>query len=257
MKIRKKTAVSAAVTLLTAGLSTLSVFTLKKIDCIKRGVRLMPSGFTITAHAGANNTKPNTSASLAAAFNSNADTVEFDLNFTSDGTPVLSHDAPKDGCFSLREAFAFAAKHTDKTINIDVKAVGNIEKIPPLADEYGITENIFFTGIEMKDIASVREKTPCIPYWLNFKPDRTRLNNEKYILSIVENVKNAGAVGLNVKYCYASETMIRIFHENDLLVSLWTANTIPQLLRTMSLAPDNITTKRPDLLKGLIYAFSQ
>ena len=51
--------------------------------------------------------------------------------------------------------------------------------------------------------------------------------------------------------------MIRIFHENDLLVSLWTANTIPQLLRTMSLAPDNITTKRPDLLKGLIYAFSQ
>ena len=170
----------------------------------------MPSGFTITAHAGANNTKPNTSASLAAAFNSNADTVEFDLNFTSDGTPVLSHDAPKDGCFSLREAFAFAAKHTDKTINIDVKAVGNIEKIPPLAGEYGITENIFFTGIEM-----------------------------------------------NIKYCYASETMIRIFHENDLLVSLWTANTIPQLLRTMSLAPDNITTKRPDLLKGLIYAFSQ
>ena len=72
-----------------------------------------------------------------------------------------------------------------------------------------------------------------------------------------ENVKNAGAVGLNIKYCYASETMIRIFHENDLLVSLWTANTIPQLLRTMSLAPDNITTKRPDLLKGLIYAFSQ
>ena len=35
-----------------------------------------------------------------------------------------------------------------------------------------------------------------------------------------ENVKNAGAVGLNIKYCYASETMIRIFHENDLLVSL-------------------------------------
>lgn len=257
MKISKKTAVSAAITLLAAGISTVSVFALNKIDRIKRGVRLMPSGFTITAHAGANNTEPNTAASLAAAFNSNADTVEVDLNFTSDGTPVLSHDEPKDECFSLREAFAFAAKHTDKTLNIDIKTVGKLEKLPSLADEYGITDNVFFTGVELKDIASVREKAPNIPYWLNFKPDRSRLDNEEYILSLVETVKSVGAVGLNIKYVYASETMIRIFHDNGLLISLWTANTLPQLLRTMSLSPDNITTKRPDLLAGLIYAFSR
>ena len=32
---------------------------------------------------------------------------------------------------------------------------------------------------------------------------------------------------------------------------------MPDGVFLMSLAPDNITTKRPDLLKGLIYAFSQ
>ncbi len=252
-KITKKAFLSAAAVMLAAGVSTFSVFAAKKTHQVKRGARALPNDFTITAHAGANNTAANTAESLEICFNTAADIVEFDLNYTADGEPVLSHNTPEnDDCCSLREAFAVAAKHTDKKINVDVKSTEYLEKVPEIAKEFGLTDNIFFTGIELKDIDAVREKAPNIKYWLNYGIDKAQLDNDSYIAMLVDTVKEAGAIGLNIHHSNATEALVRALHENGLGISLWTVSTLPQMLLTISLSPDNITTIRPDDLADIL-----
>lgn len=249
----KRKAVSAAVVLVAAGLSTVSVFVAKKTNEVRKGIHALPDDFTVTAHAGANNTTANTVESLEVCFNTAADIVEFDLNYTTDGEPVLSHNTPESNdCCSLREAFAVAAKYTDKKINVDVKSTEYLEKVPEIAKEFGLTDNIFFTGIELKDIDTVREKAPGIPYWLNYSIDSSQLDNDSYITMLVNTVKEAGAVGLNIHHSNATDTLVRALHENGLGISLWTIKTLQQMFLTLSLAPDNITTVRPDTLADVL-----
>ena len=51
----------------------------------------------ITAHSGCMGTPQNSLASVEKGIACGADFIEVDLNFTEDGTPVLSHDKPKGG----------------------------------------------------------------------------------------------------------------------------------------------------------------
>lgn len=255
MKKKPKKSFSVSITALTAGLSFLSYITVKLVRKIKKGIDALPNGFTVTAHTGVNGTEPNSPASLSASLAGPADIAEVDLNFLEDGTPVLSHNTPLGECFLLKDAFDCIASHTDKKINVDVKSVKNIESTVALAKEAGILDRIFFTGVELETVEAIRTRTPEVPYYLNFKPEKTLLDNEEYVLSLVETVKKAGAVGLNIKYVYASDTLVRIFRKNGLLVSLWTANSISQMIKTLCLSPDNITTKHPEVLSGIIEVF--
>ncbi len=40
--------------------------------------------------------------------------------------------------------------------------------------------------------------------------------------------------------------------ENGLLVSVWTANSPAAMRRCIALAPDNITTRHPDMLREML-----
>lgn len=254
MRVKRKIAACVS---LAAVSSLITARIYHEIGEIKNGVHSLPGGFTVTAHTGSNGTEMNSFASLASALNGKADIAEFDLNFTKSGKPVLSHNEPNGNHISLSDAFTFTEKHSGKRINVDVKTTAFLEKLPEIAEACGVTDRIFFTGIEAEDIPAVKEKAPSIPYWLNCKPDKKRCKNREYICSLVKEVKESGAVGININLNYASKMLVDVMHDNGLLVSVWTANTIGQMIKMLKLAPDNITTKKPDFLVSLINAFSK
>lgn len=81
----------------------------------------VPAGFTVTAHTGCFGLKENSIEAIEAGIKAGAQIVEFDLQFTDSGEPVLSHDVPEEACVPLSDAFACLQKHPHIRANIDVK----------------------------------------------------------------------------------------------------------------------------------------
>lgn len=210
----------------------------------------LPDGFTVTAHTGCCKTPDNSLESIETAVKYGADTVEFDLQFTSDGEPVLSHDAPKGNNVTLDEAFKKISTYKNITVNVDVKTTTNLGKVKELADKHGITPRVFFTGIFEDNVEAVKRDCPEIPYFLNVSVNK--LQSREYLLSLVKKVRDCGAVGINFNKKSATKELVETFRENGLLVSIWTAKTKGDIYRILALSPDNITTRRPDLAKKIL-----
>ncbi len=212
----------------------------------------LPNGFTITAHTGCMDTEENSLESIKTGIENGAQIVEFDLYFTSDGTPVLAHDEPVGNEITLEEAFEYLAMFKDVRANVDIKTVDALEKVYPLAAEYGVADRIFYTGVKDEFVEAVKNNSPEVEYYLNVDVDKSKNTDKEYLLSLVEKVKSAGAVGINFNYKGASKDLVDTFRENGLLVSIWTVNDEYNMYKILSFAPDNITTRNPDELSKII-----
>lgn len=204
------------------------------------------SEFTVTGHTGCMGTKANSLESIVAAAQIGATIVEFDLRYSADGTPVLSHDSPVGGEVTLDEAFATAKKFDNLQVNVDVKDTSHLEKVLPLAEKHGLADRIFYTGIFEKDVDAVRQKSPCVKYYLNAKV--RKLQTKRYLRSLVKKIQDSGAVGINFNHKTATKKLLDTFRDNGLQVSLWTVDTPADMQRVVALSPDNITTRHPDEL---------
>ncbi len=223
-----------------------------RIASVKKHPPAMPEKFTVTAHTGCGGTEPNTVDSMENGVNAGADIIEFDLNFNKNGEPVLSHNEPSLSAVPLSDAFEFLSGHKSVKANVDVKSTSNLNAVAEAAEKYGVTEQIFFTGIFAKDVAAVERLCPQIPFFLNYSVNRKGSADMAYLSHLIEIVKNCGAVGINIHYKSASKQLVKAFHNEGLLVSLWTVNSKYELARTLKLRPDNITTKHPEELCGLL-----
>ena len=210
------------------------------------------AGFTYTAHTGCMDTPDNSLEAIEKGAENGAQIVEFDLNFTADNKAILSHDAPKGGEVTLEEAFQKLSAYEKLKANVDAKSTANLGEVQALAEKYGLLDRIFYTGIELDDVEAVRHDSPKIKYFLNVSIEKTKNKNEEYIASLVKTVSDSGAVGINFSKKYATEEIVRAFHDAGLLVSVWTADSDYDIYRILSLSPDNITTRRPDKLKDIV-----
>lgn len=206
--------------------------------------------FTYTAHTGCMGTKQNSLESIEKGYENGADIIEFDLNFNEKGEPVLSHDEPKGGEVTLEQAFEKVSTYENLRVNVDVKNDSHLDVVKPLAEKYGIAERIFFTGIHDGFVKSASQTG--VEYYLNVKVEKPRKHTEEYLMSLVEKVKNAGAIGINFNKKGASKHLVEVFHNNGLLVSIWTVDRKRQMKKMISLSPDNITTRKPDKLRKII-----
>lgn len=213
---------------------------------------VLPEGFTVTAHTGCEETEDNSLDSIRKGYESGADIVEFDLNFTSNGEAVLSHDEPQSGCVTLDEAFALIAELPDLKVNVDCKSVANLKVVTELAKKHRISDRIFYTGIREENIKVVREQTPDIAYWLNFDVDAEKNTDEEYLLSLAKKTREVGAVGININYGTCSKQLVDVFHREGLLVSIWTVNKKLDMIKTISFCADNITTRQPSQLVEIV-----
>ena len=206
---------------------------------------------TITAHSGSNYTKPNSIESLQDGYNSQADILEFDLNFDKRGVPYLSHDEIIGNEIKLEEAFKFLINNPNVKANIDVKKVDNMPAVFHLINLYNLSDRVFFTGVKEEFVEAVRIGCPGISYYLNYKPEFLKMNSQQYINQLMNKVKDCSAIGINMRHYFLSGKLIKTFHENELLVSVWTVNDSYFMQRAIYYGPDNITTKNPLKLRRL------
>ena len=212
----------------------------------------LPRGFTVTAHTGCEGTEDNSLEAIRKGYESGADIVEFDLNFTADGTPVLAHDEAVEGSPTVDEAFALIAELEGLYVNVDCKKTDNLTEVVAIAEKYGIKDRIFYTGIEEKDVNAVNTQTPEVTYWLNVDVSKAKKSDTQYINSLCDKVISCGAVGINMNHKSCSEELVRVFHERGLLVSIWTVNSEYNMMKTLSYGADNITSRNPSKLKEII-----
>ena len=98
----------------------------------------------------------------------------------------------------------------------------------------------------------VRNNSPQVKYFLNVDVQKSKNTDEIYLLSLVEKVKNAGAVGINFNYKNASKELVEVFRNNGFLVSIWTVDDEYNMYKILSFEPDNMTTRHPDKLSEIV-----
>ena len=219
------------------------------------GVKNLPATFTVTAHTGCEGTKDNSVESIITAGKSGADVTEFDLRFDKSGGGILAHDDNEINSVTLEKALGTVSAFDSLKVNVDCKTTDNLKEVYRLGEELGITERLFYTGIEEKDVQAAQLQTPQIPYYLNYKVNRSKKNDEQYIRSLIVLVKEKGALGLNINHGLCSKKMVEMFREEGLAVSVWTANDVFSMIKCLSFSPDNITTRYPATLIKLINHF--
>ena len=251
--IMKKILIPIIIILVLAIIFTIIFFGVRvsKMKEYKNSIKLL-EGFTITAHTGCMNTEDNSLDSIKIGVENGANIVEFDLYFTKDGEAVLSHDEPKGNEVTLDEAFEYISAFENVKVNVDVKTTDDLAQVYTLAEKRNIVDRIFFTGINEEDVEVVKRDCPQIPYYLNVDVDKSKNSDSEYLLSLVEKVKNTGATGINFNYKSASKELVEMFHDNGLLVSIWTVNDEYNMYKILSFGPDNITTRHPDKLSEII-----
>ncbi|MCH5190611.1 MAG: glycerophosphodiester phosphodiesterase [Oscillospiraceae bacterium] len=237
---------AAAGTGLFVGISSLKTY------CHRKTPLTLPDGFTVTAHTGCMETEENSLESIKTGAQSGARIVEFDLYFTKDLTPVLSHGEPVGGEITLDEALKYLSTFADIRANIDIKRTDALDKVFELVNEYGLSDRVFFTGVNEDFVDAVKASCPNIEYYLNIDVDKKRSQDGEYIAYLIENTENAGAVGINLNQNGVSKELVKAFHGNGLLVSVWTVDKERDMHKILELSPDNITTREPGLLCEII-----
>lgn len=213
---------------------------------------VIPENFTLTAHTGCEGTKDNSLDAITLGFGCGADIVEIDLNFNNEGIAVLSHNEPKGKEPTLDEAFALISAYKGLLVNVDIKNTLDLKQVTAIAEKHGISDRIFFTGVTEEFLDEVRNQTPEVLYYYNKSIDKARKEDASYINSLIEEVKNAGAAGLNINHKSCSKVMTDEFHKAGLKMSVWTVNKKPHMAKVLKMGCDNITTRKPSELKAII-----
>jgi len=219
----------------------------------------LPEGFTVTAHSGCEGTPDNSMEFIRKGVEINAQILEVDVTFRADGTPVLIHkeQADSDEGLLFDEAVRYISENSDTVrLNLDLKSTANLSGIVEILDRYGMRERCFYTGVNADFVEAVRADGE-LPYYLNTPITRWKKHSPKELNAALERVKKSGAIGINCSLKYASKKMVKLFRQNGLLVSCWTANTKSVMIKLLKIAPDNITTRRPVFLNELIKSTRQ
>lgn len=211
----------------------------------------LPKDFTITAHTGCEDTPMNSVEAIRTGAKY-AEIVEVDLNFTRKNEPVLAHSFVTKDSLTLDEAFSTLAQFPNTKMNIDVKIGPNLKSVYDCAVKHGVESRILYTGIENEKLTAAKKETPEIPFYLNVTVTRLKMLKKGYIDFLVSETKKHGAIGLNMSYKPCTKELVEAFHKENLLVSVYTCNDEKSMLKALSLGVDNITTRKPKLLKSLI-----
>lgn len=221
----------------------------KKLDSLKF---TLPDSFTVTAHTGCLGTEDNSLESISVGAQ-NADIIEVDIMFAEDGTPVLAHSKVNENSVTLSQALSFVSESGVRA-NLDIKQAQDLSGVQSLIKSLNLTDLVFYTGIEEKDVEAVKKHSPDISYYLNADVDKKRNTDKQYLQSLADKVKELGAVGINLSYKGASKELVDTFHENGLLVSVWTVDGKNNIIRMLTMQVDNITSRKPDKVREIIEA---
>lgn len=251
---------------------------------------LKPShpSFLVIAHRGASAEAPeNTMESFELALKKGADMIEVDLLPSSDGVPVVIHDAKtkrltgikadirnlhsseisgmriqlmknrgygSEPIPTLNELMAWAKGKV--LLNIEIKREGfrenessNIlDKTLQLVDAYSMQHSVLISSFSAECIVQCRKKFPEVATGL--------LYNKKAAAGLrpVEACIRTGASSLHAKNRRARKKMIRLAADHDLPVLVYTVNREKRMLNLIKKGVKGIFTDKPGLLREVVSA---
>lgn len=210
----------------------------------------------ICAHAGAENTPPDSLESVLAGAQAGADWVELDLRFTSEGTPVLSHDAlgapPAEGWVTLEAALAALARYPEVGINLDVKDFADTRDIPTPLTLGEVPNPTYFTGLGRRSFGAFLAAWPQVEVASNQLPLGYAWRSAAGKVESLRRMKAEGASSLNLSFTLVDEALMAVAREAEMPVRVWTVDRDDDLRRMIALGVDAITTNRPRRLKELL-----
>lgn len=210
----------------------------------------------ICAHAGAENTSPNSLDSVIAGIQAGADWVELDLRFSPRGTPVVSHDWPgarsTAGLLTLAVALEALGRHPSVGINVDVKEWDRIRDLPPALTQGELANPTYFTGLGRRSSRYFRAVWPKADVACNQLPVGYAWRSFASKVAALRTMKAGGVSWLNLPFTVVDEALMKASGEADIPVRVWTVDRDDDLRRMISLGVDVITTNRPRRLKELL-----
>ena len=198
----------------------------------------------ITAHSACEGTQPNSRGHILAAIASGAEMIEVDVRMAENGVLYMSHDIPEDpaACVTLREMFELVAPEENMGMNLDVKTEGLIEAVMALADEFGITKRIVFTGACNSERAKINA--------LGGEMWRSMWPGDSIPDGVAAN-KNDGSPYLNVYFGMITDEYDAALRAIGGGFSAWTVDKEEDIVRFLKQGISNITTRKPALAMKL------
>ncbi len=233
----------------------------------------------ILGHRGASGAYPeNTIASFQGAINMHADGVEFDVQLSKDGKPIVIHDELLD---RTTNGSGLVKDYTLSEIRkLDAgKYYSHLfqsQKIPTLNEVLAIVQNLAVINIELKNfynyprleeevLQSIKsydivDKTIISSFnhhsLLKFKdlePEvKTGALLAARLIDPVKYCKSLGADAIHAYYLSITPEIIKNAHQNGLQVNVFTVNKESEIIYLLKEKVDMIITDYPDQAKSII-----
>lgn len=207
----------------------------------------------ITAHTGADGTPDNSLAYVRYALTTNADTLEVDIRPVHDGTLVISHDEAGLDAVPLAEVFSLTAAHPAMKVNCDLKIAGLEERVFRLADTYGLSGRLIYSGTVDAGLYSCSELLRGnVEIYLNveeYVPDLYRNYRdipdfELQVAARMTEVCHANGIRtINIHQWLVTRRLIEVLAKEGIGVSAWTVNEPAELEWFLRSGVANITTR--------------
>lgn len=206
----------------------------------------------ITAHAGCENTTPNSAENVRAALDTGCEALELDVRIADD-TVYFSHDALYGAAlahaYTLDELLRDIAG-TDIKINCDIKQWEAFSPIFLQFQKQRLLSRMILTGLFPADFCDPDRKVAVYLNLNNYIQQDDIVQHpqaaaEKALALAKDYGTRVNLVGFNLPYSWASKYLTDTLHAHGLEVSVWTPSDTASLSAMMALGVDNITTRTP------------
>lgn len=216
----------------------------------------------LIAHSGFADTAPNSLATIEAARAAGADGVEFDVQCSADGAPVLSHDprvvssaglerrisalpstAIGVGAFMVPGiveappalvAVIDGCRNAGLLLNLDVKDLRALPAIRQALRRARYTEKTFLTGCRVDALSDLGRPIPEVSMLVNVDSGEA-----------LDQVVHLGAQGINIEHSLITPEILMAARRRFLSVAVWTVDDPEELQRVEELGVDSVTSNRP------------
>ncbi len=206
---------------------------------------MRPQKVLLTAHSGAEGTKPNTLEYLRTAVAYHPDIIEVDLSLDANARRVISHDHPPGSdAVPFERVLEHMAQHS-YMLNIDVK---QREAVVGLKDELllrYLLDRSFLTGLSFADIGTLSPHIAGMRYMVNIVSAETSLPDLGFsdpCAELCEQIVATGAFGLNINYRLLTPTLVDTAKQTGLKLYVWTVDHRDDMIALVSMGVDSITT---------------
>jgi glycerophosphoryl diester phosphodiesterase len=230
----------------------------------------------IVAHSGCNGSPANSLASIAAAHESGADAVEFDVQALADGYPVLVHDPwilraggtriPVDALD--RNGVEETALHPSigmvcdaciaagLRLNLDIKNAAVLPAVLDILGTQGFLDRTFLTGCRLDDVAAATDRGGELARSIETLVNIADEVRDPAFPVILDRLRDDGFAGVNIEYSLVSREVVDSVHRRGLIIGTWTVDNDAAIRQIHDLSAggtgcDYVTTNVPDRLRSV------